>query len=814
MSQIPIEDIESIEILKDAASASIYGSRAANGVVLVTTKRGKAGKLDVSLNAYSGFGEIPGNRRYELLNGPEFAAAANLTRRLRSLPIAYPDSINVGSTDWQDEIFQQAPINNVALNVSGGNDKTKYSFSGSYFNQQGTIIGTQFNRINVRSGLDFNVSKFVKIGSNIMLSRSVGNRLRNTGNGAGTDNFNNNNLYGPSVLAAALIANPIFNSYGTDGRYQLDTLNNNISPVASAKEIKLENTDYRFIGNVFAEFEILRGLKFRTNFGSDVRGSDENYFTPLLGGVYGGAATGATLENGFYRENLWLTENYLTYNLNADKHALDLLAGFSAQESKNNGMSIRVRNIPSNELRIISAGPQQLALREQGYQYWGIASQFGRINYAFANKFLLSATLRRDGSSRFGPDKRYGIFPSASIGWVASEESFIKNIKPISFLKLRGSYGVTGNDQVGDVWTWRASIRPLENAVGGYLGASGARPVSIQVGNFSWEQTKQTDIGLELGLFKDRLFLNVDYYNRLTEGLLYGIQLPQTTGFSTAINNLGSMENKGWEITVSSTNVNYKQFRWRTDFNISFNQNKLLSLYEGRTQDLYGASLLRVGEPISFFGLIIDGINPKTGDFLPRDLNSDGKIDDADMTIIGTPLPKHFGGFNNRFEFRGIDLGVFMTWSYGNNIMNTTRSFLEQVRIPTGSAVIANMLRDAYFQRWTTADQPANYRGFDPANAYNATSGRNNNYYLEDGSYLRIKTISLGYTLPTSWTKKWRIENARLYLNANNPFLLTNYRGYDPEVNHNNIGTNITVGYDNGTYPNARSFVFGFGIGF
>lgn len=818
ISQIPIDDIENIEILKDAASASIYGARAANGVVIITTKRGKAGKVEVALSGYTGFGEVPQNRRYKLLNGPEFAQAVNLSRRLRKLPIVYTDSLNVPSTDWQDEIFQRAPINSLNANVSGGTEKVRFSFSAGYFNQQGTIIGTKFNRINLRNSFDFTLSKKVRAGVNLMLSRSNNNRLRNTGSGTGTDSFNNNNLFGPSVLAAALVANPAFRPYTADGRYQIDTLNNNISPVASAMEIKLQTTDDRFIGNIFLEYEILKGLRFRTNWGADARNSAEAYFTPLLAGVYGGAATGATLENGTYRENLWLTENYLTYDFSKGGHAITLLGGFSAQESKNNGFNIRVRNIPSNELQVITAGPQLLAIKEQGYQYWGMVSQFGRLNYSFNNRYLLTATVRRDGSSRFGPDKRYGVFPSFSAGWIVSDESFLKSNNVVSFLKLRLSHGLTGNDQTGDVWSWRASVRPLDNITTSYLGGNGSRPVSIQVGDFSWESTRQTDLGMELALFSNRLSINADYYKRVTRDLLYPIALPNTTGFATAVNNLGSLENRGLELAIGTKNIVKGPFRWSTDFNISFNRNKLLSLYEGRTQDSQGdfgkSTLLRVGEPISFQGLIIDGINPKTGDFLPRDLDGNGVINDLDMTIIGTPLPKHFGGISNRLTYGNFDLNVFFTWSYGNSIQNTTRSFLEQVRIPTNAAVIANMSRDAFFGRWTTPDQPAAYRGFDVSNTYAAVGARPTNFYLEDGSYLRLKSVSLSYNLPKSVVQRLKMSNARFYVNANNLLTFTKYKGYDPEVNHNNTGTNIQIGYDNGTYPNARNYAAGFNLTF
>ncbi len=817
ISQIPIEEIESIEILKDAASAGIYGARAANGVVMITTKKGKTGRFEVNFGAYTGINDIPKNRRYEMLTGPEYAEAVNFTRRLRNLSPIFLDSVNVASTNWQEQVLQAGIVSNVNVGVNAGTEKVKVSFGVAYFNQEGTIVGTDFNRISLRNSLDFNFSKKVKMGTNLLISRSISRRLRNTGNGFGTDNFNNNNLYGPSVLSAALIANPAYKPFTAAGLYNLDTLNNTVNPLASAKEVDISSTDDRIIGNIYLEYEPIKGLKLRSNFGADVRTSYENYFTRFVPGVFNGAATGASLENGVFRETLWLNENYASYDFNIkDDHKLNALVGFSAQESKSNGLSVRVRNIPSNDLQTISSGPQVIGLREQGFQYWGILSQFARLNYSFKEKYLFSGTIRRDGSSRFGPERRLGIFPAASVGWIISDEKFMDKIPAISFLKLRASYGITGNDQIGNVWTWRASMAPLPNATTTYLQTAGSQPVSIEIGDFGWETTKQTDIGIDLELFKNRISITADYYNRQTSGLLYGIALPSTTGFNSVLNNLGSMENKGFEFAFTTRNVVKKNFSWTTNFNISFNKNKLLSLYEGRTQDSYGdfgkATLIKVGEPISWQGVRVTGINPANGDFLVQDQDGNGVINDADMVNLGSPLPKHFGGFNNTLQYKGFDLNLFFTWSYGNLILNNTRAFLETTNIPTTQAVIQNTTRDRWLGRWQKPGVVANFRGFDPSNTYSAVGSRISDFYLEDGSHIKLRTISLGYNLPKTFMKKIKLNTARVYLNANNLFILTNYSGYDPEVNHNNVGTNIQIGYDNGTYPQGRSFVFGFNV--
>jgi TonB-linked SusC/RagA family outer membrane protein len=818
ISQIPIEEIESIEILKDAASAGIYGARAANGVVMVTTKKGRPGRLEVTVGAYYGINDIPKNRRYNMLDGPTFAEAVNLTRAIRNLPPTFADPKNVASTNWQEEVLQNGAVQNYNVGISGGSDKIRTSFGASYFNQSGTIIATEFERFSFRNNTDFILSEKVRLGANILYSRSISDRLRNSGNGFGTDNFNNNNLYGPSVLSSALIANPTYKPYTDGGLYNLDTLNNTISPIATAKEVDLVSTDDRTIGNLYLEYQPIKGLKLRTNIGADLRNSYEEYFTKFVPGVFNGAGTGASLETGIFREWLWLNENYASYDFKIKSdHNISTLAGFSMQESKNNGLSARVRNIPSNDLQNISAGTQILALKEQGFQYWGILSYFGRVNYNYKGKYLFSGTFRRDGSSRFGPDRRYGNFPAASVGWIISDENFMKNLRAVTLLKLRGSYGKTGNDQIGNVWTWLASMAPLPGATS-YLQSSGSFPTSIQIGDFGWETTNQLDIGVDLQLWNGKIGFVADYYKRTTKDLLYGISLPSTTGFTSVTNNLGNIENQGWEFSLNTRNVTKKHFTWSSNFNISFNKNKLLNLYEGRTQDSYGdfgkATLLKVGEPISWQGVRVTGINSANGDFLVQDQDGDGVITDADMVVLGSPLPKHFGGFNNNLSFYNFDVNIFFTWSYGNLIMNNTRSFLETTGIPTNNATIQNTTRERWEGRWQKPGDVVKFRGFDPGNTYTAVGSRPSDFYLEDGSHIKLRTFSLGYNLPKHLLAKLKMQAARFYVNGNNLFIITDYSGYDPEVNHNNLGTNITIGYDNGTYPQGRSFVFGLNLTF
>jgi TonB-dependent starch-binding outer membrane protein SusC len=848
LAQIPVEDIESIDILKDAASASIYGARGANGVVIVTTKKGKAGKMQVSVNGYTGVNYVPQDRWYKMLSGTEYAKAvnqfitdANAYRAAQTPALApytktfvYPDVNNVPNTNWQDEIFNAAPMSETNTNLSGGSDKATYSVSLGYFDQKGAMLNSKFTRYSLRSSFDFNINKNIKTGINLILSKNDGNRLRNNGVGFGTSSFNGDNVYGNSVLGAALAGNPAAPVRWSDGRYFVDSLNGGITAVSTAENFRMRNSELRTISNIYAEikFPFLKGLKFRTNNGIDLRYSDETIFSPNVPGVYSsGSVVGALLEKGNYNEQIWISENFLTYDLNVgESHAINLLAGYSAQASRNDGMTVRGRAIPSNSLEIISAIPSTglfLPLRDQGHQYWGIVSQFLRANYAFKNKYLFTGTIRRDGSSRFGPLNRYGNFPSASVGWLLSEEEFIKKIPQISFLKLRASYGITGNDQVGDVFTWRSSIQLNNGSLPqGYLGLSTSRPTSIEIGTFSWESTKQTDIGFELGLFKNRVFVNMDYYNRQSTDVLFGnIPIPATTGFTTITDNAASLENKGWEFSFDTKNIVRKNFKWNTTFNISFNKNKVLSLYEGAntftTGDFGLSTLLKVGEPISFQAIQILGINPETGDYLPYNVpGTTDAIDANDLVVVGSPLPKHFGGLTNNLSYKNFDLSVFFNWTYGNKIFNTTRSYTEITSYAaTGTNLgnpprIRNIASEAYYGRWQKKGDIAEYRGFDFGNTYRAVQSLPTDYFLEDGSFLRLRSISLSYNIPSKFLKSLRIPSAKLYVNGNNLWLLTKYKGYDPEVSHFNTGENLRVGYDRGTFPQTRSFVGGFNLSF
>ena len=812
LAGINFDDIESIEILKDAASASIYGARAANGVVLITTKRGQVGRSQVSINSYFGFQNLA--RRYDLLNAQQFAAVVNEAQvRAGALdPVFIRDT--PFDTDWQNEIFRTAPMVNTSLSFSGGSDKTQYLVSLSYFNQQGIVINSGFDRVGFRTNLDHKISDRFKVGTNLFLSYSNSQRLRNTGGPNVQDDFNGNAVFGPSVIASALTASPLIPVFDPNtGFYAADTLNSIKNPVALARELDLNSYSLRALGNFFAELELIKGLRFRTNLGADIRDENEEFFfgeTPGVGGS-------GRLQRRSFRELIWLSENYLTYNTKlGESHSIELLGGASFQKSVNDGYTIGLGSIIGTQVTNLSASNDILAPYSDPDNTWAMVSYFTRARYDFQNKYYFSGTMRVDGSSRFGPNRQYGFFPSGSLGWRVSEEAFFGNLKStINELKVRGSYGLTGNDQIPP-FGWRASAVQLNT---NYIGQIGTVPISIQNEDYSWESTVQLDVGVDIGLFEDRFGVVVDYYKKTARDLLLFVPLPQTTGFGAALSNIGSIENRGWEFGLTGRLIDTRDFSWSGNFNITFNKNEVLELVGGQdvTSGSFGyANVARVGLPISFqLFRLEETVDPVTGNRRVRDLNGNGIRDAGDIEIVGSPLPKHFGGFSNNFRYKNFDANLFFQWSYGNLIINNTRSFIQNDGKSTINRIGTNLSTEA-LNRWQREGDVTNFPAIDYTNNQNVVNGLSaagvpTDQNLEDGSYLRLKNLTIGYTLPKTLLTKWGMSSARIYFTANNLLTFTRYSGYDPEVNHNTL-TNLAVGYDDGTYPQARVFLFGFNV--
>lgn len=818
MSNINPSDIESIEILKDAASTSIYGARAANGVVLINTKRGKAGKQQVDLNAWYGFSQVA--NRYDLLNASEFATLVN--EGLGTVNVApaftqeFIDNPTV-DTDWQNEIFQTAPTANVNFSTRGGSDKTQYMLSLGYMDQQGVIIESQFKRYSLRINLDQKINEKIKIGNSLNISYTNNDRLRNTG-AARSDGGEQNFLFGSPVLTTAHArspATPVRNPL--TGEYSFDPLAPLFpNPVAMAEAQDINNNTVRAIGNVFAEWEIIKGLRFRSQLGTDIRYENEDFFMPPFPDQRQGNGTGrASVRN--YNEFLWLTENYLTYDFNvAQNHNFQALAGASFQESQWESSFAYVAGFGSDRIKTLNGGSQILTSTSDA-ESWGIASYFGRLNYNLSGKYLLSFNYRVDGSSRFGPNNKYGHFPSASVGWNVIEESFMQGMPWMTNLKLRASYGVTGNQEIGNYsHLGTLGVGGGTNLGRNYLNRLGAVVNNIPNEDFSWEQTTQFNAGADVGLFNNRLSITGDYYVKTTSDLLLFIPLPRTSGFASTLTNIGEMENRGIELALNTINMD-GDFTWRSNLNFSMNKNKVLSLVGG--QDIrVRESIVRENHPISFYLFERQQyVDPATGLTLIVDQDESGGVpNDKDRKIMGSPLPKHIGGFTNEFSYKGFDLSVFFQWSYGNKIFNNTRKWMEEMRRDLQSTIGYNTTQEAFNNRWRQAGDQTEYPGvfYDLRNQNHFLA---HNGWVEDGSYLRLKTLTLGYNFPTSFTDRLRISNARVYFTSNNLLTFTDYSGYDPEVNHftaQGLGGNVATGYDYGTFPQPKTFVMGLNLSF
>ncbi|WP_138994704.1 TonB-dependent receptor [Larkinella sp. C7] len=817
MSNINPADIESIEILKDAASTSIYGARAANGVVLITTKRGKAGKQQIDLTSYYGFSKATG--RYNVLGASDFAILSNEgLASIKAAPVFTQAFINnpTTNTDWQDAVLRTAPTANINISTRGGTEKTQYMLSAGYMDQQGILIDSRFKRYNLRVNLDQRINKKVKIGNSLMVSYTDNNRLRN--NGTPRSDAGGNHLYGSPVLTTALTRSPATPIRLPNGEYSFDPLAPLIAnPVAMALAQHLDNKTIRLIGNLFAEWEIIRGLRFRTQLGTDVRFENEDFFyEPFQAAVQGNGTGTGSVRN--FNEVLWLTENYLTYDFGLGKdHKFQALLGTSFQESRLEEAFSYVGGFVSKNVTTLNGGSTILTSTSNA-ESWGIASYFGRLNYNYKSKYLLSINARLDGSSRFGANNKYGFFPSASVGWNLSEEEFMKSSTTISNLKFRASYGITGNQEIGNYsYIGTFGVGGGANTGRNYLNRLGAVANNIPNDDFSWEQTAQFNVGADVGFLNNRLSLTADYYIKTTTDLLLNLPLPRTSGFSSTLTNIGKMENKGFELGINTINLN-GAFSWSTNLNFSMNRNKVLSLIGGQDIAVNEATLIREGQPISFWVYEREkNVNPENGTVVIVDQDkSGGAVNSLDRVIMGSPLPKHIGGLTNTFGYKGFDLNIFFQWSYGNKIYNQTRKWMEGLNRDLNSTIGYNTTQVSFDKRWQKPGDVTAYPGvfYDNRSANNLLP---HNGWLEDGSYLRLKTLTLGYNLPRSVTSKLQIASARLYFSSNNLLTFTRYSGYDPEVSHftgSGLGGNVAMGYDYGTFPQPKTYTLGLNISF
>jgi TonB-linked SusC/RagA family outer membrane protein len=833
-------DIESMEVLKDASATAIYGSQGANGVILITTKMGKKGKPSIDYSYNIGVQKL--RNKLDLMNAADFARTTNAFKATQNgsgvtpLPIfsdaQIQDFEKNGGTDWQDEIYRTAAIQNHQLSISGGADNIKYLVSAGYLDQKGILLNSSYKRYTLRANVEANITKWATFGLTW----------------AGAKEGGNSPVYGNSNSDITWLGAPINTAprwapttpvYNPDGSYSraptgyaaYDTWN----PVASAKEPYINNNTFRNTLNAYLEFKLLEGLKLKVTGGALITNmSNRSYYNQnslqgLQNNGYGIQGTSAT--------SRYQNSNILTYDKTIGRHHFNITGVAEQQFERGDDASLIGTNFLADQTKIFDLGGAKTIVNSSNSYERVINSYLGRVNYSFADKYLFTASYRADGSSVFGANNKWGYFPSMSLAWRLSEETFIKDLNLFSDLKLRGSWGVTGNQAISPYQTFASvssgSNYPYNGNDQTDIGFNISRAANP---NLKWESTTQTNIGLDFGLFNGRLTSTIDYYVKTTKDLLLSRQLPAYTGFVNILDNVGSVENKGIEFAISGDPF-VGDFKWNTGFNISANRNKVLdigadSFLSFKTSQggytVGNIMYLKKGEPFGqMYGYGYDGTwktseaekaaayGQLPGDPKYTDVNGDGKIDNADFKVIGNAMPKFIYGWTNRLSYKNFDLTFLIQGVQGNNIFNMSRIRLEN---PAEATSIRNL------DRWTPENQNTDIPAYiDQQTRLNAkltnavaipSTQRNQlSRYVEDGSYLRLKNITLGYNVPKAVTNKLGLNRVRVYASGMNLLTFTKYTGYDPETSSFN-STDSRIGVDFGNYPTARTYSFGIDLSF
>ena len=836
-------DVASIEILKDAAAAAIYGSRASNGVVLITTKNGEKGQARVRVAIKTGVQEV--FNKVDLLSAQEFATLAIEARnnlwvdtghsitdpdalRNSNTKIGYfQDFLDSGKkgTDWQDAIYQLAPYQEYQVNVNGGSETVKYMVSGGIMDQEGIVKNSDFQRYSFRTNVDFKLGRRFDLSVKMSPIYTRQNYLRTHGryhDAAG------------GIVQAALLMNPLMDIYDpttlsgySTGIAQSNAMTSMENPVAKINLLKDQREAFRFLGDVALNYNILPGLNFKLSGSANVNSYHANNITPSTVGAYNELPPKQNAIQSTARRTINLQSSaQLSYHKQfSGGHDLNVVGVFETQFEKMHEVIARASDTWTDDMIIVDSSlAEDYRLGQSNLVEWGLMSGVGRINYNFRSKYYLMASLRADGSSRFA--KKWGIFPAASAAWRISQEPFMRNIRWISDLKLRASYGVTGNNAIGNYQHLRLLTgQSYTLGAAGEMAVNGVRLSTVGNDDLTWEQTNQIDAGIDLSLFRRRLNITVDYYNKKTKDLLLSLQIPYTSGFTSRMSNMGKVRNEGWEFTLQSQNLNGR-FKWDSNFNISFNKQTVLAL--GPTKDpLYGdasyfanTNITQVGQPVGlFYGMKAIGVYKnqeevdmypgiKTGNAISRpgeliyeDVNKDGRITIDDRTIIGDPHPDFTFGFTNNFSYRNFTLKVFLRGSVGAEVMNMAWGSTPYRMIANGPTTWLN--------RWQSPENPGDgktprvkltNRGIIDFEQLDST-------FIEDGSFLNIQNVSLSYRVPAKITKKLRLQNLVFTLAVNNAYMWTKYTGYNPE-GRMNIGSTLAPGVDWGTYPLSRTYMF------
>lgn len=854
-SAISPEDIASISVLKDASATAIYGARGANGVIVIETKKGTTGKPIITYNGSIGAQTVTNTMKmmspYEFVKYQlEVSPPASKLNYLDRYGIGLDDYKGQVGLDWQNKLLRTAPMQIHNMGVRGGSTNTKYSVSGSLYNQDGVVINSNYDRYTGKISIDQIISKKIKTGFTLSMAQThTSGAAIAQGTQGGMLGYVMYNAWAFRPTTGGLNQDDLGDEF-IDDDPQTTGAFLRINPVINANEEHIRNKFSDLVGNAFLSYEIIQGLVFRASAGFNNRKSNNEYFynsktsrgTPLntsnIRGVFGGTGNGESRS--------WLNEYTLSYNKTIKKdHKLNLLGGFTLQKNNSYRFSFEATKVPNEELGISALGSGTPYNNTSTQSLSSMLSYFGRANYSYKSKYLFTFTMRADGSSKFPPGSKWGYFPSGAIAWRFKEENFLKNNLVISDAKLRTSYGITGNNRVGD-FSYLPNL--VLNDTYGYSFGDAEPTKGLIYGSMGndllkWESTAQLDLGLDLGLFKDRIQLTFDVYQKITSDLLLSASLPRTTGFISGVKNIGKIKNQGLEFTLNTVNAKNKNFSWTTNFNIAFNRNKILELVEGQESlrtavgwdNWYNSPLFigRIGQPAAlFYGYIWDGnyqysdfneytpgvytlksttttngsprSSIKPGDIKYKDLNGDKVISTSDLGIIGSPIPVHIGGLSNNFNYKNFSLNVLLQWSYGNDVYNANRLIFE------GNSLFRLSMNqfNSYENRWTPENQNNElYRtgGHGPLGFYNSR-------VVEDASFLRLKTVAFAYKLPVKWVKKLYMNSLALNLSGQNLLVWTNYKGMDPEVSIRN--TPLTPGFDFSAYPRARTIVFGLNANF
>jgi TonB-linked SusC/RagA family outer membrane protein len=805
------DDIANIEILKDASSAAIYGSRGANGVVIITTKRGSSGKNNLEFKSFAG--QQQATNVIGMLDASQFASLHNEMMQNNGQPMnpAYADPLSLGKgTDWLDALFTTAPIQSYSMAYSGGGPKSTYYVSGGMLDQKGIVLNTSYRRYTVQFNSESKVFEWLKFGNNLTLNHDIKK--------SGDYNIRN--------TMAALPTQPIYNA---DGSYsgpigQSSWYGDIRNPIGTATLTENSTKGYNILGNLYAEISLAKGLKFKTTGGVQAVFWDNRSWAPKYDWQPIPQPNSSLLQQSNKSITL-LWDNYLTYNrIFHQKHNLTVLAGSSAQNNRYDYLGGSIQNFASNSTQQINNGTALPTINGNASE-WSLLSFIGRVNYGYDNKYLLTATIRRDGSSRFGEENKWGWFPSVSAAWRLTEEDFFKNVSWLSDLKLRAGYGVTGNQNIGN-YSFASVLQTVQYNFNGQS-VNAVVPLAIPNPNVRWEAVEQTNIGVDASLFNDRVKLTADVYLKNTKNMLVPMSVPISTGYSDIVVpsiNAGKVQNKGYELNITTINTKSKNgVEWTTNFNFSYNKNKVVSLndsvplYTGSIGLNQNLAIQKAGYPVSaFYGFVTNGIfqsqgevdkyalqvpgndpynRTSAGDIKFRDLNNDGKIDDADRTYIGNPGPRFIFAMNNTFSYKGFDLSIFLQGVEGNDIFNANRIYQE------GMSVAQNQTKEV-LNRW----RPDNTGTSIPRAIFNDPNKntRVSDRFIEDGSYLKIKNITLGYNLPATIISKAKLQTARIYLSAQNVYTFTSYAGFDPEVGVGGIDLNV--------YPVTRTISAGINL--